>query len=120
MSQNFNDIFIQFTDESSYIKAEKVRTDFVSANLQINKLVFLFGARDIWFVIGVPIRTFSTNYLLQLFLGYIETLQGHAKKKPIEKMHNSTNFSDTSFKLSLMSKSGWKNGKVNSRSHVPI
>ena len=30
LSQNFNDIFIQFTDESSYIKAEKVRTDFVA------------------------------------------------------------------------------------------
>ena len=41
----------------------------LSANLQINKLsvsrVFLFGARDIWFVIGVPIfllEAFSTNY----------------------------------------------------------
>lgn len=41
----------------------------ISANLQINKLsvsrVFLFGARDIWFVIGVPIfllEAFSTNY----------------------------------------------------------
>ena len=53
---SFNDIFIQFTDESTHIRSEKIRTDFV-ANASHEQ------------------RTPLTS-----IMGYIETLQGHAKK----------------------------------------
>ena len=53
---SFNDIFIQFTDESTHIRSEKIRTDFV-AN-----------------------ASHELRPPLTSIMGYIETLQGHAKK----------------------------------------
>ena len=69
----------------------------ISANLQINKLsvsrVFLFGARDIWFVIGVPIfllEAFSTNYFGDVFYGFMQSRVPRFIRqnaiKPIEKI----------------------------------
>ena len=58
ISNNFNDIFIQLTDESTHIRAEKMRTDFV-ANASHE--------------LRTPLASIT---------GFIETLQGHAKNDP--------------------------------------
>ena len=58
ISNNFNDIFIQLTDDSTHIRAEKMRTDFV-ANASHE--------------LRTPLASIT---------GFIETLQGPAKNDP--------------------------------------